>query len=58
MNRTPERTANSSMSVDFPILRRPRHVTKEATRFLQSPKSFAISNSLPKKSSPKLHYAE
>jgi hypothetical protein len=50
MNLAPERLANSSTSVDFPILRRPLHVTREATRF---PHRLSISDnsaSLPKKS--------
>ena len=48
INLAPERLANSSTSVDFPILRRPLHVTKEATRFPQRPSSSANSASRPK----------
>ena len=38
-NLAAERRANSSMSVDLPIRRRPRQVTSDATRFAHNPSS-------------------
>ena len=49
-NRAPERRANSSISVDLPIRRRPRHVTSEEPRFAQRASSCSNSPSRPKKS--------
>ena len=42
--------AKTSISVDFPIRRRPRHVTNDAFLFIQSAIKSRISPSLPKKS--------